>query len=364
MFTCWLGFRPRGKPKDALTCQPCPLAVAAGCWHTCGRAAASWPHPRSSNRPRRGTRRRGTASRRSRRTRRHEPVAAALERVRAQRDDRDPRRLGSLREPPCGIRALHVRKLRSIRMTSGRCSAASAMPAAPLAARAFGTRPPAARPGRALFFSLSSTIRTSGRSVSVDPPPARLETETSSPYPLLCRSGSCSRMTTTSSARASGACWRRGRPRGRGSVRRPRLAACRRRRRAAGCRRDRHRMPPSDTDEGIQAADALRATNPEVGVVVLSQYANPSYLLALLEGGSARRAYLLKERVNNLDQLVGRDPRSRRGRLGDRPKVVEALVAENARAEESPLNQLTPRERDVLRDGRGRTTRRSPRRSS
>jgi DNA-binding NarL/FixJ family response regulator len=64
------------------------------------------------------------------------------------------------------------------------------------------------------------------------------------------------------------------------------------------------RMPPGGADEGIQAADKLRETNPEVGVVVLSQYANPAYALALLKGGSARRAYLLKERVQDVGQLV------------------------------------------------------------
>ena len=64
------------------------------------------------------------------------------------------------------------------------------------------------------------------------------------------------------------------------------------------------RMPPDSTDEGIQAAARLRETNPEVGVVVLSQYATPSYVLALLEGGSEGRAYLLKERVKDLGQLV------------------------------------------------------------
>jgi DNA-binding NarL/FixJ family response regulator len=110
------------------------------------------------------------------------------------------------------------------------------------------------------------------------------------------------------------------------------------------------RMPPSDTDEGIQAADRLRQTNPEVGVVVLSQYANPSYVLALLEGGSARRAYLLKERVKDLGQLVDAIHAVAEGGSVIDPKVVEALVAENARAEDSPLNQLTPRERDVLRE--------------
>jgi DNA-binding NarL/FixJ family response regulator len=110
------------------------------------------------------------------------------------------------------------------------------------------------------------------------------------------------------------------------------------------------RMPPGDTDEGIQAAARLRATNPEVGVVVLSQYANPTYVLALLEGGSARRAYLLKERVKDLGQLVSAIQAVAEGGSVIDPKVVDALVAENARAEESPLNQLTRRERDVLRE--------------
>ena len=110
------------------------------------------------------------------------------------------------------------------------------------------------------------------------------------------------------------------------------------------------RMPPGGTDEGIQAAERLRETNPDVGVVVLSQYTNPSYLLALLEGGSARRAYLLKERVKDLEQLVDAIRAVAEGGSVIDPKVVDALVAGNARVEESPLHQLTPRERDVLRE--------------
>jgi DNA-binding NarL/FixJ family response regulator len=110
------------------------------------------------------------------------------------------------------------------------------------------------------------------------------------------------------------------------------------------------RMPPENTDEGIQAATRLRETNPEVGVVVLSQYVIPSYVVALLEGGSERRAYLLKERVRDLDQLVAAIRAVADGGSVFDPKVVEALVAENARSEDSPLNELTPRERDVLRE--------------
>jgi DNA-binding NarL/FixJ family response regulator len=110
------------------------------------------------------------------------------------------------------------------------------------------------------------------------------------------------------------------------------------------------RMPPGSMDEGIQAATRLRATNPEIGVVVLSQYATPSYALALLKGGSEGRAYLLKERVSDIEQLIAAiDAVADGGSVLD-PKVVEALVAENARGDGSPLNELTPRERDVLRE--------------
>lgn len=110
------------------------------------------------------------------------------------------------------------------------------------------------------------------------------------------------------------------------------------------------RMPPGNTDEGIQAAARLRETHPSVGVVVLSQYATPTYLLALLEGGSEGRAYLLKERVKDLGQLVAAIGAVVDGGSVMDPKVVDALVAQNARSETSPLNDLTPRERDVLRE--------------
>jgi DNA-binding NarL/FixJ family response regulator len=110
------------------------------------------------------------------------------------------------------------------------------------------------------------------------------------------------------------------------------------------------RMPPGHADEGIRAAARIRDTHPDTGVVVLSQYANPSYALALLESGSARRSYLLKERVQDLDYLVAAIRAVADGGSVIDPEVVEALVAENARGEGSPLNQLTPRERDVLRE--------------
>lgn len=110
------------------------------------------------------------------------------------------------------------------------------------------------------------------------------------------------------------------------------------------------RMPPSGLDEGVQAADRLRESHPDVGVVVLSQYAEPRYAVALLDAGTARRAYLLKERVDDLQQLVGAIEAVAAGGSMIDSKIVEALVAEKAREETSPLDALTPRERDVLRE--------------
>ena len=110
------------------------------------------------------------------------------------------------------------------------------------------------------------------------------------------------------------------------------------------------RMPPDGVDEGIQAAARLRDTHPDTGVVVLSQYAEPGYALALFEAGTARRAYLLKERVEEIEELVGAIRVVAEGGSVVDPKVVDGLVTAKARAEQSPLHELTPRERDVLRE--------------
>jgi DNA-binding NarL/FixJ family response regulator len=110
------------------------------------------------------------------------------------------------------------------------------------------------------------------------------------------------------------------------------------------------RMPPTGIDEGIRAAERLRDAHPDVGVVVLSQYAEPRYAVSLLESGTARRAYLLKERVDDLGQLVAAIEAVAGGGSMVDPKIVEALVADKARAEVSPLAALTARERDVLRE--------------
>jgi len=108
------------------------------------------------------------------------------------------------------------------------------------------------------------------------------------------------------------------------------------------------RMPPGNTDEGIQAAARIRETHPDIGVVVLSQYASPTYALALLEDGSDRRAYLLKDRVAEADDLVDAVRTVAGGGSIIDPKVVEELVAARSRSASSPLERLTPREREIL----------------
>jgi DNA-binding NarL/FixJ family response regulator len=108
------------------------------------------------------------------------------------------------------------------------------------------------------------------------------------------------------------------------------------------------RMPPAQTDEGLQVAAQLRRTHPEIGVVVLSQYAEPSYGLALFDGGSDRRAYLLKERIQHRGQLVSAIQAVATGGSVVDAKVVEGLIAERTRAERSPLGELTPRELEIL----------------
>jgi DNA-binding NarL/FixJ family response regulator len=86
------------------------------------------------------------------------------------------------------------------------------------------------------------------------------------------------------------------------------------------------RMPPTHTDEGLQVAARLRKTHPQVGVVLLSQFDAPSYARALLEEGSAGRAYLLKERVSDAEQLVAAIREVAHGGSVIDPKVVETLV--------------------------------------
>ncbi|HZD00189.1 MAG TPA: response regulator transcription factor [Actinomycetes bacterium] len=107
------------------------------------------------------------------------------------------------------------------------------------------------------------------------------------------------------------------------------------------------RMPPGMSDEGIRVASHLATAAPEVGVVVLSQYDEPEYVLALLDAGSDRRSYLLKEKISDVDQLAAAIRTVADGGSVIDPKVVERLVAARARGD-SPLAWLTGRESEVL----------------
>jgi DNA-binding NarL/FixJ family response regulator len=109
------------------------------------------------------------------------------------------------------------------------------------------------------------------------------------------------------------------------------------------------RMPPTGTDEGIRLASELRETHPHTGVVVLSQFLEPQYALALLDAGADGRAYLLKERVRDIDQIVAAIREVAEGGSVIDPKVVDALVSARSRVE-SPLDDLTARERQVLEE--------------
>jgi DNA-binding NarL/FixJ family response regulator len=108
------------------------------------------------------------------------------------------------------------------------------------------------------------------------------------------------------------------------------------------------RMPPTGTNEGIEAAKQIRTEHPGIGVVVLSQFADEEYAYDLLKDGAAGLGYLLKERVADVDELVRALGEVARGGSVLDPKVVEALVAAKDRMAHSPLAQLTDREREVL----------------
>jgi DNA-binding NarL/FixJ family response regulator len=108
------------------------------------------------------------------------------------------------------------------------------------------------------------------------------------------------------------------------------------------------RMPPTHTNEGIQAAKKIRAEHPEIGVVVLSQYSEEEYAYELLKDGAAGLGYLLKERVGDVDELVRALREVAAGGSVLDPKVVEGLIAQKRKVENSPLGRLTEREREVL----------------
>ena len=208
---------------------------------------------------------------------------------------------------------------RSSRITSGGSSAASAIGSpGRLPPRSSGARPRGARPGRA--SGCSRCRRRSGRA-DIRGSAASWRRKRHRRILATCPSGSCSPRTSTSSARACGVCSRRETSsRSQRSARTSTRCSTRWMRsgrtsssRISGCR-------PGNTDEGIQAATRLRETNPEVGVVVLSQYATPSYVLALLEGGSERPGVPPEGAGQRSRAARRRHPGGRRRRLGHRPE--------------------------------------------
>jgi DNA-binding NarL/FixJ family response regulator len=108
------------------------------------------------------------------------------------------------------------------------------------------------------------------------------------------------------------------------------------------------RMPPSGAQEGVRIAAELRETRPDVGVVVLSQYAEPAYAMSLLGQGTSGRAYLLKERIRDKEELIAAIMAVARGGSVIDPAIVDVLIQARSRAASSRLSDLTPRERELL----------------
>ena len=108
------------------------------------------------------------------------------------------------------------------------------------------------------------------------------------------------------------------------------------------------RMPPTWTDEGIRLARTLHRSHPKIGVVVVSQYSEPEQVLGLFEEGSDRRAYLLKERIHDRAVLASAIRAVAAGGSSVDPKIVDVLVYERSGGASSRLDELTPREREVL----------------
>ncbi|MFE6402502.1 response regulator [Streptomyces alboflavus] len=118
------------------------------------------------------------------------------------------------------------------------------------------------------------------------------------------------------------------------------------------------RMPPSHHTEGITAAHAIREAHPGIGVVVLSQHANENYAFELFRRGTDGLAYLLKERIGEVDELLRALHEVAAGRSVVDPRIVEVLMGSHARGADAPLSRLTRRELDVLRHmAEGKTNR-------
>jgi DNA-binding NarL/FixJ family response regulator len=106
------------------------------------------------------------------------------------------------------------------------------------------------------------------------------------------------------------------------------------------------RMPPTHTDEGLRAARAIRASHPDVGVLVLSQYVDTDYAMELLKDGPTGLGYLLKHRVRDVGELAGAIRRVGEGETVVDPEIVSRLLSR--RRQQSLLDTLTAREREVL----------------
>jgi DNA-binding NarL/FixJ family response regulator len=115
------------------------------------------------------------------------------------------------------------------------------------------------------------------------------------------------------------------------------------------------RMPPNHSDEGIRAAQALRTSHPDVGVLALSQYLEPDLATTLLREGSGRRGYALKERADDVEYVVGALEAIAAGGSFIDDQVIDALVRGTTARAGSPLDRLTARERAILHEvARGR----------
>jgi DNA-binding NarL/FixJ family response regulator len=108
------------------------------------------------------------------------------------------------------------------------------------------------------------------------------------------------------------------------------------------------RMPPTSTDEGVRLARALHLSHPKIGVVVVSQFSEPEQVLGVFEGGSDRRAYLLKERIHDRAALVSAIRSVAAGGSSVDPRIIDVLVYARGGGPSSRLDELTSREREVL----------------
>jgi DNA-binding NarL/FixJ family response regulator len=108
------------------------------------------------------------------------------------------------------------------------------------------------------------------------------------------------------------------------------------------------RMPPTQTDEGMRVAERLRESHPRVGVVVLSQHGSAQYAAQLLASGAGGRGYLLKDRIHDLDHLVATICAVATGECRIDAQLIESLVSR--RRQRSPMEELTPRQREILAD--------------